>query len=926
MPRHFKQRSLTVAVVCAICVLGAGLSACSKTETSASLLAESQQYQKKGDNKAALIQVKNAIVKSPQDGEARLQLSALYLETADFVSAEKEVRKAMSLGISAERTAPVLGKALLAQGQSQKALDELTPALSNTSAPLLAMRGDAYLFLGDAAKAKQAYEQALALQPGAGAALLGMARYSMVQKDPAAAEQLIAEAVAKDAANPEVWAFKAALLRVQGKPDEALAAYEQLLKLRPSHRTAHVDKAQIEITQKKFDAARADIAAARKIIPGDLLVSYTQAMLDFSEEKYVPANDALQKILGVAPEHKPSILLAGAVEQKLGALKQSEQHLRKYLQASPGDAYARKLLAQTLLLSGQAGEAVTVLAPALKTPSTDPQLLALAGESYMKTKDFAKSTAYFEQASTLAPNAARLHTSLGLSKMAQGDPAKGVSELERGASLESTSADAGIALVRVQLGLKHYDEAMAAALALEKQRPADPQVQILKGVVFTAKNDRVNARASYEKAVALKKDDFPAIVHLAEMDMQDKKPQDAKRRFEAVLATDKKHLGALNALAEMAAIQGNNAEALDWLEKASTENPDALAPAMRLATACLRTNQPQKALALVRKFQTANPANPALLDLLGQAQVATKDVPAALETYSKLVKVAPESAMAQVRLAGVHMMLSNDAAAGDDLKRAVALDPAMVQARMAQIELALRAKKPDEALAMARALQKQAATAVIGHAIEGDLQLRQNKPALALAALEKAYALNPTPQLLVKIATVMRQAGQARDVEPRLMQWEKAHPDDLTVPLYLAEFSLAEKQYKVAAARFEAIVKRKPNDAGVLNNLAFAYQQDKDPRALAAAEQALKLAPDNAAMMDTLGWILVEQGNPARALPLLQKASDLAPAAAEIRYHLAVALNKSGDKAKARKELDKLLSDNKSFPQMDDAKALLKLL
>ena len=300
----------------------------------------------------------------------------------------------MSLGMGVERTAPILGKALLSQGQSQKALDEIAPALANTSAPLLTMRGDAYLFLGDGARAKQSYEQALVLQPASGAALLGMARYSMVQKDPAAAERLIAEAVAKDPANPEVWAFKAALLRMQAKPDDALAAYDQLLKLRPSHRTAHIDKAQIEIAQKKFDAAKADIAAARKSMPGDLLVSYTQAMLDFSEDKYVPANDALQKILGVAPEHMPSILLAGAVEQKLGALKQSEQHLRKYLQASPGDAYARKLLAQTLLLSGQPGEAVAVLAPALKTPSSDPQLLALAGESYLKTRDFGKSTAF----------------------------------------------------------------------------------------------------------------------------------------------------------------------------------------------------------------------------------------------------------------------------------------------------------------------------------------------------------------------------------------------------------------------------------------------------------------------------------------------------------------------------------------------------
>ena len=925
MPRHFKQRSLNIALVSTIFVLG-GLGGCSKTETSASLLADAQQYQKKGDFKAALIQVRNAVAKSPEDGEARLQLSTLYAESGDFVSAEKEVRKAMALGIGAERTAPILAKALLSQNQPQKVLDEISPALAKPSAPLLTMRGDAYLILGNSAKAKETYEQALALQPAAGVALLGMARYSLSQGDQAAAERFVADALAKDAANPDVWALKAILLHSQGKHDEALAAYDQLLKLRPAHRTAHIEKAHIEIGQKKFDAARADLAASRKLVAGDLALSYTQALLDFSEDKFAPANDALQKILGVVPDHLPSLLLAGAVELKLGSLKQSEQHLRKYLQVLPNNVYARKLLAQTLLQSGQPAEAAAVLAPALKAPSSDPQLLALAGESYLKTRQFDKSTAYFEQASALAPKSAVLHTSLGLSKMAEGDQVKGVSELETGAALESTSADSGMALVRTQLSLKHYDEALAAVLKLEKQRPADPQVQVLKGGVYLAKKDRVNARASYEKAVALKQDNFQAIVFLAELDMQDKKPQEAKRRFEALLAKDPKNPGAMTALAQLAAAEGHAEEAFSWLEKANKENPGELAPAMQLSAAYLRTKQPQKALVLMRKLQTAYPANVEVLDMLGQAQLATNDASGALETYSKLVKLAPTSARALVRLSAAHIALNNDGAAADDLKRAVALDPIMMEARTGQVLLAMRANKPDEALAVARTLQKQEATAVAGYDLEGDLQVRANKPALALAALEKAYARNKSPQLLAKIGATMKLAGKGKEVEPRLLQWQAANPDDPLIPMFLAESSLADKQFKVAIERFEAIVKRNPNNVVALNNLAWTYQQAKDPRALATAEQAVKLAPDTPAVLDTLGWMLVEQGDVKRAVPVLQKAVSLAPAAPELRYHLAVALSKSGDKINARKELDMLLSNNKSFPQIEDAKTLLKAL
>ena len=102
------------------------------------------------------------------------------------------------------------------------------------------------------------------------------------------------------------------------------------------------------------------------------------------------------------------------------------------------------------------------------------------------------------------------------------------------------------------------------------------------------------------------------------------------------------------ALAELALHQKHPEEATSWLEKANAENPEAIGPASQLATHYLRTGQQAKALTLVRKLQTANPANPDLLDLLGQAQLANNDLAGALETYSKLVNVVPKSAAGAV--------------------------------------------------------------------------------------------------------------------------------------------------------------------------------------------------------------------------------------------------------------------------------------
>ncbi|WP_229425309.1 MULTISPECIES: XrtA/PEP-CTERM system TPR-repeat protein PrsT [unclassified Massilia] len=673
MSRITSKMKLTTAVVSGALLLS-GLAGCNRDQSTASLLAEAKQYQQKGDRKAALIQLKNAVAKSPQDGEARMALGTLYLETGDSVSADKELRKAASLGIPAERTLPLLAQAMQGQGKFKEILAEIKPEMAAKSAPLTALRGDAMLATNDLDGAKAAYEAALALQPNSGAAFTGLARHALLKRDVTAAERYTAEAVEKDPKNADAWMFRGGMLRGMNKPDEALASFDKALALRPYDQNANLEKAYIRINQGKYDLATTEIEAARKIAPNGLLVTYAQALLDYTQGKNAAARESVQKVLKVAPEHLPSILLAGAIELNLDSAQQAQSHLRKYLEADPGNLHARKLLAQALLKGSQPNDAVATLAPALND-SKDPQLLALAGESYMQAHDYNKATTYFEKAAQLAPEAAVVRTSLGLSRLNQGDTAKAIGELERATELDPKSDRALTALVQAELGLKHYDKALAAVGKLEKIKPEDPQTYNLKATVLLSKGDVPAARAAFEKALQVKPIFFPATANLAKLDMMEKKPEAARKRFESLLEKDKKNFGAMSALAELAALDNRPNDATTWLEKAQAENPDAIPPVLKLGSHYLATKQEKKALTLARKFQASNPGNAELLDLLGKAQLATDDGLGALDTYSKLVNVVPKSALAQMRLAEAHEKLKNDAAAAEALKRAVALQP-----------------------------------------------------------------------------------------------------------------------------------------------------------------------------------------------------------------------------------------------------------
>ncbi|KFI05124.1 XrtA/PEP-CTERM system TPR-repeat protein PrsT [Massilia sp. BSC265] len=923
MPRHLIKHTLTAALVTA--ALGTGLAACNQTKPTATLLAEAKAYQEKGDRKAAMIQLKNAVANTPEDAEARFQLGALHLDSGDAVSAEKELRKALSLGISADRALPLLGRALQTQGQPAKILEEITAEKAKASAELLALRGDALLMSQKPDEAKQAFEQALQVKATSGEALTGLARHALYRNDIEAAERFANEAVGKDPKNPDAWLFQANLLRSLNKPEQAMTAFTRVTELRPHDRIAHVEKAYIQISQGKFEEARKNIKAAQDNAPGNLLATYAQALLDFTQGKNALAQESVQKVLKNAPNHMPSILLAGAIELNLGATQQAEQHLRKYLETNSDNLYARKLLAQAQLKNAQPQDAAATLAPALESGANDPQLLALAGQSYLQARDFDRATAYFEKASSIAPKVAALHTSLGLSRLGQGEKDKAINDLEKGAALDPGSLQGGMTLVQAELNLKRHDKALAAAQRLVKQHPDNAQAHGILGAVHFAKGDVPEARVSLEKALALQPTYFAAVSSLAQLDLREKKPAEAKARFTALLAKDPKHIGAMNALAELALLEKKPAEATSWLEKASTSNPEAVAPALQLGTHYLRIKENQKALTLARKTQTANPTHPDVLDLLGQAQLANNDASGALDSYSRLTNVLPKSAMAQYRMAAAYMALKNETEAANHLKRAVALDPDFLPAHLAQIDLATRGNRPELVLANARALQAREAHRAIGYVIEADLLSAQGKATQALPLYEKAFAEKQDAKILINIHRAMLQSGKEAQADSRIANWMKTHPDDVAMALYVAERSLAKGQYKQAASQFEAATRVAPGNAIALNNLAWTYQQLKDPRALETAEAAYRISGDNPAVLDTLGMILAERGDLKRGLPMLQKAVSLAPHSGDLRLHLAEVLAKSGDKAAARKELETIVAKSNG-PGAARAKTLLEQL
>lgn len=143
---------------------------------------------------------------------------------------------------------------------------------------------------------------------------------------------------------------------------------------------------------------------------------------------------------------------------------------------------------------------------------------------------------------------------------------------------------------------------------------------------------------------------------------------------------------------------------------------------------------------------------------------------------------------------------------------------------------------------------------------------------------------------------------------------------------FLAQQSQQRKDYPAAIAGYKKVLDINPDSIIALNNLAWLLAESKDRTALEYAERAHQQAPFNPNVLDTLGYVLTQNGEAKRAVPLLRMASTISPQRGEIRLHLAKALADSGDKSAARQTLTELTKLNKDSPVRAEAEKLLATL
>ena len=304
--------------------------------------------------------------------------------------------------------------------------------------------------------------------------------------------------------------------------------------------------------------------------------------------------------------------------------------------------------------------------------------------------------------------------------------------------------------------------------------------------------------------------------------------------------------------------------------------------------------------------------------------MAKKNNNQAVHVINELLEAFPNSGIGNYLNGLNQLSLGEKDDAKASFEKAYELIPGFLKNTVLLVRIELEDGNYERALLLAEQISNKAPDVPAGYVAKGDALMGLRKYRQALEAYDVAWNIKQSRDIVIKRFNATRKQYSNERSYKLMLDWLQQHPDDSAVHFVIANTYQADKQNSKAIQHYKKILEKQPEHVAVLNNLAWVYSEQGDPRALNIAERAYKLNPASPAIMDTYGWLLLKQGKAEQSLRLLQEAARALPGEPEVQYHMAAALYKTGEKVAARKVINQLLDSGVEFNGRADAQALVE--
>jgi len=881
----------------------------------------------KNDVRAAAIEFKNALQKSPDMAEARFLFASVLLRTGDALGASVELEKVEKLGFDPDRVAPLMARALVQQGKYDAVIAkyrDVTLATPAANAELLVVQTRAYMLLGKLDEARAAVKKALEASPDSLEAQQTQLRIQAFAGELPAAIQRARSLVEKHPKDASGWLMLGDFQLASNDSKQARQSYEESIKLNSGDLQAYYNLMPILILGNDLKAAADTLAAMEKVDAKNALTLYFKAWLKMEQGDLKTAQEVAQGLLKQAPDNVDLLYLCGAIEARKNSLDRAIDYLGKAVNGAPTKVRPRALLAQTQLRRGDVAKSLVTLQPLLKLDSPPADILVLAATATARAGGAEKAEKLLMRAVAVEPDNVEARVGLAVAQLDKGEQEKGLRALaEIADSTQAVSPD--LLLVEALIRNKRYDEALAAIKRLQQKPDGKLLAEMQRGKLEMERNNVKQAREAYDAALKLDDASVPATVALASLDLAEKRPDSAQARFEKLLLKDPANAAARAALLRMAVDRGSaNEELISMARQAVKAAPNSRELRVDLARLLLAKPDVKQAAEVAQEAINLLGDDPELIALLGQAQLASGDNNLAINNFTKLSAMRPNLPQPYLLLADAYKKVGDYKQAIQTLTRGIEVAPDYLLLYQTLASMQSTQGQPAQALQTARLWQARDKNGWAGYVLEGDVQLRQGKLEAAAEAYRAGTTKNPAPVLAMRLHQVLKQAGKTEALKAFEAKRLADYPKDLNFLNYLAEVAMQDGQFEAAEAKFRRALALEPDNPAILNNLAWVLsKQNNAAAALEFATHAVKIAPKRPEFLDTLAEIQAANGHLDEAIKVQRQVMELTPENSIHRLHLAIYLVKAGKKAEAKQELTSLEQLGSSFGRQAEVQRML---
>ncbi|MFZ3018813.1 MAG: tetratricopeptide repeat protein [Gallionella sp.] len=371
-------------------------------------------------------------------------------------------------------------------------------------------------------------------------------------------------------------------------------------------------------------------------------------------------------------------------------------------------------------------------------------------------------------------------------------------------------------------------------------------------------------------------------------------------------------------VAQLAQLTGEAELALSEARQARSLRPDWGA-AVSLEAQLLLKSEPEQGLEALRSYLSANPDAREIRLQYARALLEQKQYKPARDEFQRLAKDSPDNPDMAFAIALISLQLKDFQGAEEQLRQSLGegkKDQDRVQYYLGQLSEAK--ESDDEAMAHYREVTDGEHRFAAQLRILYLLNKRDGlEPARAHLQQIRADNNQQRVQLLLIEAQLLREAKRIAEAYRVLQQGlEKLpnHPDLLYETAMLAD---KNGKHDVTEQLLRKLIQLKPDHAHAYNALGYSLleRNERLAEALALVEKALQLAPDDAAIMDSVGWGYYRSGRLDDSVNMLRRAYAGNPDP-DVASHLGEVLWVRGDKEEAQKVWQDSLKANPDSVQL----------